>query len=146
MNADGYATGNDGADSTQELGEGDLLDLGFEVPDRVFQRGLRHAVAADLPEDIRATSSAFNIRIEQTGAEFVLDHEPGRVDRLVAEVGVFAGDALAPCGEAFRLELYKKYAAARGQAEAGLKWMGQRHVDLAHVNGIDVEHVQFLSF
>ncbi len=123
-----------------------LFDLGLEVPDGVFERGLGHAVAAHLPEDIRATSAAFNIRIEQTGAEFGLGHEPGRVDGLVAEVGVFAGDALAPCGEAFGLELDQKDAAAGGQAEAGLERMGQRHVDLAHVNGIDVEHVQFLSF
>ena len=98
-------------------------------------------MAAHLAEDVGAAAAALYIRIEQAGAEFVLDHEPGGVDGLVAEVGVFAGDALAPRGEAFGFELDQKDAAAGGQAEAGLEGMSQRHVDLAHVDGIDVEHL-----
>ena len=84
--------------------------------------------------------------IEQARRQFGLGDDPRGVDGLVAEVGVLAGDTLAPGGQAVGLELDQQDAAAGGQAKAGLKRMGQRHVDLAHVNGIDVEHVQFLSF
>jgi len=59
---------------------------------------------------------------------------------------MLTGDTLAPCCEAVGFEFYQENAAAGGEAEAGLEWMSQRHVDLSHVDGVDVEHVQFPSF
>jgi len=104
------------------------------------------AVAAHLPEDVRTAATTFDIGVEQAGAKLVLGHKPGGVDRLVAEVRMFACDALSPCSKAVGFELDQEDAAASGQTEAGLEWMGQRHVDLAHMDGVDVEHLQFLSF
>ena len=50
------------AGSTQQLGERDSLYLCLEIPDRVFERSLGHAVAANLPEDVRTSAAAFYIR------------------------------------------------------------------------------------
>src|SRR5258708_1365866 len=100
-------------------------------------------MAAHLAEDVGTAATAFHICIEQTGTEFVLCDQPGGVDRLLAEVRMLASDTLAPRGEALRFQLYQEDAAAGGQAEAGLERMSQGHVDLAHVDGIDIEHVLF---
>ncbi len=143
LNADRDAAGNDLAGTAEKFGQGDALNLGLEVPDRVFERGLGHAVAAHLLEEFGTTAAALHIGLEQPRSQFGLGDDPGGVDHLVAEVGVFAGDALAPGGQAVGFELDQQDAAAGGQAEAGLKRMSQRHIDLAQVNGIDVEHVAF---
>ena len=60
--------------AAKKFGKRDMLDLRFEVPDGVFESTFRHPVAAHLPEDLRTTSAAFHIAVEQTGAEFALDH------------------------------------------------------------------------
>jgi len=137
LDADGDAAGDDLAGAPEEAGKGDALHLGFEVPDGIFERGLGHAMAANLAEDAWAGAAVKNFGVEQARGEFAFGDEPRSVDSLVAEVGMLAGDALAPAREPFGLDLDQQDAAAGGDSEAGLEGMRERHIDLAKVNGVN---------
>ncbi len=148
LDADGDACRDDVAStagSSQEFGEGDSLLLGVEIPDGVLERGLGHAVAADLFEERGAVAAGGDFGVEEAGRELVFGDEPGGVDLLVGEVGMLAGDALAPGGEAVGFELDEEDAAAGGDAEAGLEGVGERHLDFAEVDGGEVHGLSVLS-
>src|SRR6185437_4587623 len=97
-------------------------------------------MAADLPEETRAATSALQFGIEQTWRQLCLSDNPSGVDHLIAEVGMLSGDALTPGRKAIRFDFDEKNATGRRKAEAGLEWMGQWHINLAQVNRIDLEH------
>ena len=64
---------------------------------------------------------------------------PGGVYRFIGEIGVLAGDALAPGGKSVSFEFDKQNAATRGDAKAGLERVGEGEIDLAKVDGVDLE-------
>ncbi len=143
LDADRDPARDDLARSAQQLEERHTFHLGLEVPHGVLERCLGHPMAANRLEQIRTFASAREHRLQQARRQLGLGDDPGRVDHLVAEVGVLPGDPLAPGGQAVGLELDQQDASARGEAEARLKRIRQRHVDLAQVNGIYLEHVRF---
>ena len=95
-------------------------------------------MAADLLEERGAVAAGGDFGVEQARGELVLGDDPGGVDLLVGEVGMLAGDALAPGGEAVGFDLDEEDAAAGGDAKAGLKRMRERHLDFAQVDGFDL--------
>ena len=139
LDADGDAAGDDVAGAAEKFGERDSLLLRVEIPDCVFERGLGHAVAADLLEERGACLGRRRyVGAEEARGEFVFGDEPGGVDLLVGEVGMLAGDAFAPGGEAVGFDFDEQDAAAGGDAEAGLEGVGERHLDFAKVDGFDL--------
>jgi hypothetical protein len=56
---------------------------------------------------------------------------------------VFACDALTPRRQFFRLDLGQENSPARGDTEAGLKWVRERHINLAQRYCLNLHCVPF---
>ncbi len=119
------------ARAAQQAGQRGALLLRIEVPHRVLQRRLGHAVAADLMEERGHRAATHDLFADQPRRKFALGDQPRRVNALFREVRVLAGDALAPGGEPVGFDLDQQDAARGGAAKARLKGTGKRHVDLA---------------
>jgi hypothetical protein len=73
---------------------------------------------------------AFGRAFEQARHQLGLGDDPGGIDGLVAEVGMIAGDTLAPAGQSVGVDLDQEDAARGLTSEAGLEGVQQRHLNL----------------
>ena len=97
---------------------------------------------AHLAEDSRAAPAALDVSIQQTRRQLRLRDHPRCIDHLVAEIRMFAGDALAPRRKTLALQLDQKNAPAGCHAETRLKWVSERQVDLAQMDSVYVDHLR----
>ena len=89
-------------------------------------------------KNLRALAAVRRFTSREQRREFVENHGPRRVRRLVAEEGMFPRRTLSPSGQAFAFDLDQQDAALRGLTKAGGKRMDQRHAKLTQEDGVNL--------
>src|ERR1700720_4698858 len=115
--------------SSQQLPERQLFLPRLRVPHRIFERGFRHAVAADSGKPRRTIPASRQLTLQQQRRQILLDRRPRGFGPFRAVKRIFPGDALAPPAHSIDLDTHQQDAAAINAAKARFKKMHERHVN-----------------
>src|SRR5579872_7232517 len=137
LNADGDAAGDVGSRASADLlSERNTGAAGFEIPHSGFETAPSHVMAADVfgaPIDF---VGALEIVMQNARRYVIGENGPDGCGPLLVIEGMFAGGDFAPAGEAAGNHFDQNDGALVGAAEAGLKEMHQRHLDLAEDDAV----------
>src|SRR5579859_2660334 len=93
-------------------------------------------MAADVLGAIVNFGGAFEIVMQNARRNIIGENGPDGCGPLFVVEGMLAGGDFAPAGKAFGNHFDQHYEALIGAAEAGLKEMHQRHLDLAENDAV----------
>ena len=124
LNANRDAAVNALSRSSKQLPKRNVLDPGFEIPERRFQSGFRHVVAADFT----------SFPAKKAGNDEIAKDMPRGFRCLVAVEGTFACGYFSPAGVCAIRYFEQKDAPLLGDTEARLERVQEPHVQLAHFN------------
>ena len=127
--------------ASHEFGQRETLLLRFDVPQRVFERGFGHVVAADGTKLRRYFTGARPFPSERPRDEEVAEDVPRGLGRLVAVERGFAGRYLAPARQFVCFGADQDDPAFAGSAKACLKEVDQRQADFPELDAVNLHTV-----
>src|SRR5579863_2661426 len=135
LNADRNTARDFALRAAQQLPQRLLPLPGFRIPERVFNRGLGHAMTSNSGHQRRRLGGGRKGPSQQRGGEVVLDGWPGGFQPFRTVIGIFAGHTFPPTVNPVTMRSDEKNASAVGAAKAGLEEMHERHLKFAERDG-----------
>ena len=123
---------------SQQLPQRQPLLSCFGIPQRIFNRSLRHAMGANLAHEHRPFTPRFDLTPNDRRREIARNRRPSAVNPFTAVKRILAGHAFAPSINSPAMSGDEKNAAAVSASETGLKKVDQRHANFAQSDGFDL--------
>src|SRR4029434_5639649 len=118
---------------------------GMEIPERHFNRGLRHVVAADRLERRKHVAGMLELDAEDARRDELGDDVPDGVVGFRAVVRILFGDAFAVAADAVAVDAHEDAMLVVDASEAGLEEMYERKLQQAQLEAVDLHGAMISS-